>query len=344
MVIGDLTAPANADAESEERPPAIETVAGDSALSGGGDGSPGEGDSPPEQPETVEELAPREGPPRPSKLVVLLAVVLFLSIVAAFLGVFAFGLSGLQEHRSQAQLYADFRELLAPASTVAPSIGGHIGTGTPVALLNVPAAGIRNVVVIEGTSSGDLLQGPGHLPDTPLPGQGGEAVLVGKSTTAGAPFAHLALLHRGDAVTVRTGQGEFHFVVRGLILPNVHQPAIPANQGRLVLVTSAGPGGVGGIEPSQTIDIEATLKGKAVAAPPHRPQTVTQSDLPGQSDPAAWPFVALWLGGLALASAAVWWLWSRWGLLRTWVIGAPILLALLWGLSNEAMRLLPNVY
>ena len=260
----------------------METVAGDSAPSGGGDGSPGEGDSPPDQPETVEELAPREGPPRPSKLVVLLAIVLFLSIVAAFLGVFAFGLSGLQEHRSQAQLYTHFRELLAPASTVAPSTGGHIATGTPVALLSVPVAGLRNVVVIEGTSSGDLLQGPGHLPDTPLPGQGGEAVLVGKSTTAGAPFAHLALLHKGDAVTVRTGQGEFHFVVRGLLLPGVHQPAIPANQGRLVLVTSAGPGGVGGIEPSQTIDIEATLKGKAVAAPPHRPQTVTQSDLPGQ--------------------------------------------------------------
>jgi len=40
----------------------------------------------------------------------------------------------------------------------------------------------------------------------------------------------------------------------------------------------------------------------------------------------------------------VWWLWSRWGILRAWVVGAPVLLALLWGLSNEAMRLLPNVY
>ena len=116
MVIGDLTAPANADAESE----AIETVAGDSAGSDRGDGSSGEGDSPPEQPETVEELAPREGPPRPSKLVVLLAVVLFLSIVAAFLGVFAFGLSGLQEHRSQAQLYSQFRELLGSGQHCRP--------------------------------------------------------------------------------------------------------------------------------------------------------------------------------------------------------------------------------
>jgi sortase A len=297
-----------------------------------------------EESQPAEPTAPTAGPPRPGALVIVLALILFASVVAAFLGVFAYGLSGLQEHRSQQQLYAQFRGLLAPASTVAPSIGGVIATGTPVALVNAPAAGIHDVVVIEGTSSGDLLQGPGHLADTPLPGQGGEAVLVGKSTTAGAPFAHLARLHRGDVITVRTGQGEFHFVVRGQILPGLPQPAIPANQGRLVLVTSAGRGGEGGLEPSQTLDMEAILKGKAVAAPHHRPQSVAQSDLPGQTDSAAWPFVALWLAGLALASAAVWWLWSRWGILRAWVVGAPVLLALLWGLSNEAMRLLPNVY
>jgi sortase A len=296
-----------------------------------------------EEPAAPEET-PRTGPPRPSRLVIALAFVLFASIVAAFLGVFVYGLSSLQEHRSQQQLYAQFRELIAPASLVAPSIGGKIATGTPVALLNVPAAGIHNVVVVEGTSSGDLLQGPGHLPNTPLPGQGGESVLVGKSTTAGAPFAHLAQLRKGDVVTVRTGQRLFRFTVQGLILPGTPQVAIPANRGRLVLVTSAGPGGVGGLEPSQTVDIESTLQGKAVAAPPHRPTTVAQSNLPGHTDPAAWPFVALWLAGLAFASAAVWWLWSRWGLLRAWIVGAPILLALLWGLSNEAMRLLPNVY
>ena len=343
MVIGDLTAPVDADAEPEKRPAATETEAVESAPPAGETARRGRVTAHRSNRRPVEELAPREGPPRPSRLVVLLAFVLFLSIVAAFLGVFAYGLSGLQEHRSQAQLYAQFRGLLAPASTVAPSIGGHIATGTPVALLNVPAAGIRNVVVIEGTSSGDLLQGPGHLPDTPLPGQGGEAVVVGKSTTAGAPFANLARLRKGDSMTVRTGQGAFRFVVSGQLLPGIHQPAIRANRGRLVLVTSAGPGGVGGLEPSQTLDVEARLVGKAVAAPRHRPETVPLSNVPGQTDPAAWPLVALWLAALALASAAVWWLWSRWGL-RGWIVGTPILLALLWGLSNEAMRLLPNVY
>jgi sortase A len=284
------------------------------------------------------------GPPKLGKLVILLSVVLFAGIVTAFLGVFVYGLSGLQEHRSQQQLYAQFRGLLAPASTTAPSTGGTIPPGTPVALLNASQAGIHNVMVVEGTSSGALLKGPGHLPSTPLPGQGGEAVLVGKSTTAGAPFADVSRLRRGDVVTVRTGQGLFHFSVQGRLPPGARQGAIPSDRGRLVLVTSGGSGGTGGLEPSHTLDVLATLKGKAVTAPPHRPHSVARADVPGQTDPGAWPFVALWLAGLAIATALVWWLWDRWGILRAWIVGAPVLLALLWGLSNEAMRLLPNVY
>ena len=275
-----------------------------------------------ETPEPTESAVPRAGPPRPGALVVVLAVILFSSVVVAFLGVFAFGLSGLQEHRSQQQLYAEFRQLL-PGIPVAPSIGGHIADGAPVALLNAPAAGIHDVMVIEGTSSGDLLQGPGHLSNTPLPGQGGEAVLVGKSATAGAPFAHLTQLRRGDLVTVRTGQGLFRFTVDGELLPGTHQPAIPADRGRLVLVTSAGPSGTGGLAPSGLIYIEATLRGKAVAAPPHRPTTVPASDVPGQSEQGAWLFVALWLGGLAVASAAVWWLWARLGICAPGSSGRP---------------------
>jgi hypothetical protein len=71
---------------------------------------------------------------------------------------------------------------------------------------------------------------------------------------------------------------------------------------------------------------------------------VSASEVPGSGDTGAWPFVALFLAGLAVASVAVWWLWARLGILRTWLIGAPVLFALLWGLSNEVMRLLPNVY
>jgi hypothetical protein len=47
---------------------------------------------------------------------------------------------------------------------------------------------------------------------------------------------------------------------------------------------------------------------------------------------------------LMAVSALCWRAWYRWGLLRTWMVGAPVLFAVLWAFSNEAMRLLPNVY
>ena len=108
-------------------------------------------------------------------------------------------------------LYATFRGLLDPSSPNAPWIGGKIPAGAPVALINAPAAGLHRVVVVEGTSAGDLLAGPGHLPNTVLPGQAGNSVLLGRAATAGAPFAHVADLRAHDVVTVRTGQGTFHY-------------------------------------------------------------------------------------------------------------------------------------
>jgi sortase A len=261
-----------------------------------------------------------------------------------FFGAFAFGLSGLQEQRSQHQLYASFRGLLDPSSEIAPSIGGRIAPGTPVALLNSPEAGLQSVVVVEGTSAGDLLEGPGHLPDSPLPGQPGESILAGRSTTAGAPFAGITHLFKGDVIAVTTGQGTFHFIVKDQRLAGDPLPAIPAGGAELTLVTSAGSGGLGRLEPNHLVYVDAILRGKAVAAPPGRPVAVPAAERVGQNDPSAWPFVVFWLLALLVGAGAVVWLWRRWGHRQTWLVGAPVLLAILWGFSTEAIRLLPNVF
>jgi sortase A len=288
----------------------------------------------------------RTGPPVPGLVVTTLALVMVVCVLAAFFGVFAFGLSGLQEKRSQHLLYDAFRGALDPSSPSGPSIGGPIKPGSPVALITAPAAGIHNVVVVEGTSSGELLAGPGHRRDTPLPGQAGESVLVGKSATAGAPFGRLTRLAPGDAITVRTGQGLFRFTVQGRPASTLARQRITADTSLLVLATAAGSQshGLARLSPGHLIYVEARLQGNAVTAPPHQPRTLPSTELQGHSDAGAWPYVAGWLAGLVVASGLCWWLWARWGLLRTWIIGAPLLLGLLWGASSEAMRLLPNVY
>ena len=59
--------------------------------------------------------------------------------------------------------------------------------GDPVGRLRIPAIGLRTVVV-EGTDPDELRDGPGHYPDTVLPGERGTVALAGHRTTYGAPF------------------------------------------------------------------------------------------------------------------------------------------------------------
>jgi sortase A len=287
----------------------------------------------------------RSGPPRPGFGALVLTLVMVASVGALFFGVFAFGLSGLQEQRSQHQLYAEFRGLLDPSSPDAPYLGGKkIPHGAPVALVTAPAAGVHRVVIVEGTTAGDTLSGPGHLPDTVLPGQAGDSVVLGRAATAGAPFAHISDLKKRDVVTVQTGQGTFRYRVRGHLVNGGRLPTIRSTSGLLLLGTSADAQGFPSLTPSHVDYVVAQLEGKAVSAPHGRPTRVQTDNLAGHNDPGAWPFVLLWTAALFAATAACWWLWAYWGLLRTWIIGAPVLFAILWLLSNQAIRLLPNVY
>ena len=298
----------------------------------------------PASPPEPEPAAVRPRPPAPGALVIAMASIMVFSVVTMFFGVFAFGLSGLQEQRSQHVLYAEFRGELDPSSPTAPPIGGLIEPGSPVAVLNAPVAGIRRTVVVEGTSSGDLLAGPGHLRDSPLPGQAGESILMGKGVTAGAPFAGITRLHRGDVITVTTAQGTFTFVVEGQRVAGTRLRNLPKSGAALTLVTSTGSGLVGQLASSHLVYVDAALKGKAVGAPAGRPILVPPSEIQGHGDPSAWPFVVFWIQALLVGLVGAVWLWMRWGRWQTWLVAVPVLFAILWGLSTEILRLLPNVY
>ncbi len=281
--------------------------------------------------------------PLPQAVFVSLASVAALGAIAVFLVVYALGFSALQEQRSQHQLYASFRGLLAPSSPVAPKVGGVINPGAPIALLNAPAGGLHNVVVVEGTSSGDLLAGPGHLRDSPLPGQPGESLVLGKSVTAGGPFRHITSLRTGDVITVTTGQNTFSFKVIDERTGGDPLPQVPTGGALLTLVTSTGSGLLGHFAPNHVVYVDAALQGKTVAAPAGRPVAVPISELPGRSDPGAWPYLVFWLQALILVGVGSVWAWLRWSRWQTWLVAAPILIAVLWGISQEGMHLLPNL-
>jgi sortase A len=84
--------------------------------------------------------------------------------------------------------------------------------GAPVGRIRAPKIGLDDVI-IEGTGSSDLRQGPGHYPDTPLPGARGTVGVAGHRTTYGAPFRRLDRLGRGDRIEVVMPYGRFTYEV-----------------------------------------------------------------------------------------------------------------------------------
>lgn len=84
--------------------------------------------------------------------------------------------------------------------------------GEVLGRIEIPDIGLsRNIV--EGIRRDDLRKGPGHYPDTPLPGQPGNAAIAGHRTTYQQPFHDLHLLEPGDLIKVTTFQGDHYYQV-----------------------------------------------------------------------------------------------------------------------------------
>jgi sortase A len=68
--------------------------------------------------------------------------------------------------------------------------------------------------VVEGVRLSDLRNGAGHMTNTALPGQPGNAVISGHRTTWGQPFHELDELDPGDRIEVDTALGTHIYTVR----------------------------------------------------------------------------------------------------------------------------------
>ncbi len=150
------------------------------------------------------EAAPAEGPvapvrrlpargrtPRPSATsdtgLLISSATGMVALVCLWMAAQLLYLGGVSEARDQRLLYDRFRSELAAAT--AP-VGPVTPVGDPVALITIPRLDVQQVVV-EGTASGDLLAGPGHMRTTVLPGQVGTSVVLGRAASYGAPFARI---------------------------------------------------------------------------------------------------------------------------------------------------------
>ncbi|MGW6917855.1 class E sortase [Kitasatospora sp. NPDC054939] len=259
------------------------------------------------------------------------AVSLLAVLVTGFVG-YLFTLSHLQERHFQSTAHKTFRDQLARA--VAPT--GSAPDGDPVALLSIPAIGLKDVVVVEGTTGRTLMKGPGHRRDTALPGQQGVAVLFGRGTTFGAPFERLPELRVGDRIETVTGQGRFSYTVN--VYGDGDHPITDPARNRLVLVT-----GDSAWIPGSTVMIGARLDGDPEPNPGGRPATVPYGRALA-ADKGALATLQLWMLGLLGAVVAATVLARHWHRSATYLSLAPVVGALLWAVYENAAALLPNLY
>jgi sortase A len=101
----------------------------------------------------------------------------------------------------------------------ARAFGRRLDAGDAMGRIVMPSIGVSEVFV-EGTGAGDLRSGPGHYPDTPVPGERGTVAIAGHRTTYGAPFRRVDQLDRGDRIELRMPYGRFVYrVERTRIVP-----------------------------------------------------------------------------------------------------------------------------
>ncbi len=107
--------------------------------------------------------------------------------------------------------------------------GGSIGE------IRIPRLGLT-AIVAQGDSAAVLRRAVGHLADTALPGEPGNVVLAGHRDTFFRPLKQVRV---GDAITLRTRDGDFEYLVESTaVVPPTDVQVIQPTGGRtLTLIT-----------------------------------------------------------------------------------------------------------
>jgi sortase A len=62
-----------------------------------------------------------------------------------------------------------------------------------------------------------------------------------------------------------------------------------------------------------------------------------------KSDTSQVVALVFWLQLLLLVSLTLVWTKVRWGTWQTWIVGIPLVVAALWGITSNVMLLIPNL-
>jgi sortase A len=287
--------------------------------------------------------------------------------------------TGLATDRAQSRLEDEFATSLAeatPSTTSTTATDDPTATpsatfpsadlpppepGDPVARVRIPTIGV-DYIVVQGVDLKWLKEGPGHFPQTPLPGQPGNVALAGHRTTYAAPFNRLDELEPGDEITFETVQGTFTYTVDGhetqpgeapsghfIVAPDQVEVLEQGGGDRVTLVACHPK-----YSARQRIIVTGTL-----ATTPAPPTPLPEADGDGSvttdasidalvgGDSSArgpailWSALALGVWFLTWAAARRWPIWHK---VPVYVVGTPIFFVVLFVAYENIARLLPASY
>jgi sortase A len=258
--------------------------------------------------------------------------------------------TGLYTSRQQGDLKAQFRSGVTSTTTAPTPTPPPPPTGEAVAVIRIPKIGVDQAVVPD-VGVADLRKGPGHYPQTPLPGEPGNAAIAGHRTTYGAPFNRLDELITGDDIEVTTLAGSFLYRVTELKVVSPKEISVldPTPEPHLTLTTCNPKYSAA----QRLVVVSRLAPGEKAARPTPTTTTIT---VPGsKKTPATLADAGLssgrskvstvWWGvGTALVGIA-WWVAVRrrrhW---TTYVAGALPFLVVLFFFYAHLERLLPANY
>jgi LPXTG-site transpeptidase (sortase) family protein len=262
----------------------------------------------------------------------------------AWVGLF----SRLHYDKAQLNAYNALRvELATGTAPNGPTVPNHpdqlLPPGAPVAVLSIPAIGLRTVI-LQGTTSSVLEDGPGHFRGSVLPGQAGVSVIQGRQTAYGGPFGGLASLVPGDSIKVVTGQTVATYKVIDLRRAGDPLPPTPADgAGRMILVTADG----APLKPTGILYVDADETSKPQTSPgvvlPAYLSPTENAMATEETQTQAWLPMVGWGVLLVIIACALSWLSTTWGRWQTWVIAVPTVGFLALAIADQATRLLPNL-
>ncbi|MGC2694199.1 MAG: class D sortase [Candidatus Angelobacter sp.] len=135
-------------------------------------------------------------------------------------------------YRSQRTLEAEWER---QASHVNAPGQPPISTDQMLTRVIIPKIGM-DAIVVEGASRKELSEGPGHMKQTAMPGETGNAVITGHRDTF---FRHIYELIKGDQIQVRRNGHLFTYAVTGkrIVMPEDVSVIKQTTDPQLTLIT-----------------------------------------------------------------------------------------------------------